>query len=281
MANAKIRGTALAVAFIGIGYAAFLVWDHVSYDDDGRQAVVDQHVANVQSVGQPAGLIVGGSNGYFSLSAAQLSAQRRERWYNASIINAGFTDQNFRSFIGMLARSMDPHQVKTIVYSSPDFYYRGATLARTSSDVSISGRKPFNLRPYLSMAGHAKASARCNPQHAQRDRQRQHPLPHRHVGRMTWSTRCAAVCDIRRAPHDGQNPRRLQLNASSLSWPQSPQRRRRKPWARMPHSRKASNSSLMNRGNSAPVLASVWAMKLAACCCTRRYSVVCSGRWRS
>jgi hypothetical protein len=28
-------------------------------------------------------------------------------------------------------------------------------------------------------------------------------------------------------------------------------------------------------------LASVWAMKLAACCCTRRYSVVCSGRWRS
>ena len=26
---------------------------------------------------------------------------------------------------------------------------------------------------------------------------------------MTWSTRCAAVCAMRRAPHDGQNPRRL------------------------------------------------------------------------
>ena len=38
----------------------------------------------------------------------------------------------------------------------------------------------------------------------------------------TWSTRCAAVCDLRRAPHEGQNPRRLQLNATSLSWPQSP-----------------------------------------------------------
>ena len=46
-------------------------------------------------------------------------------------------------------------------------------------------------------------------------------------------------------------------------------------------SRKASNSSLMNRGNSAPVQASVCVMKLAACCCTRRYSVVSSGRWRS
>jgi len=36
----------------------------------------------------------------------------------------------------------------------------------------------------------------------------------------------------------------------------------------MPHSTKASNSDLMNRGNSAPVLASVWAMSLAAWCCT-------------
>jgi hypothetical protein len=64
---------------------------------------------------------------------------------------------------------------------------------------------------------------------------------------MTWSTRYAAVCDIRRAPHDGQNPRRLQLKASSLSWPHSPQRSLRNPCAGMPHSRKASTSSLMKR----------------------------------
>jgi hypothetical protein len=46
---------------------------------------------------------------------------------------------------------------------------------------------------------------------------------------MTRSTRCAAVSDMRRAPHEGQNPRRLQLNASSLSWPHSPQRTLGKP----------------------------------------------------
>ena len=38
---------------------------------------------------------------------------------------------------------------------------------------------------------------------------------------------------------------------------------------------------LQSRIRSAPVLASMWAIKLAACCCTRRYSVVCVGRWRS
>ena len=36
----------------------------------------------------------------------------------------------------------------------------------------------------------------------------------------TWSTRCAAVSTMRRAPHDGQNPRRLQLNATRCSWRQ-------------------------------------------------------------
>ena len=69
-------------------------------------------------------------------------------------------------------------------------------------------------------------------QQAQRDGQshdpNEHPLAHRHV-------RYDVVDQVRRGlrhapgPHDGQNPRRLQLNATSLSWPQSPQRRRRKP----------------------------------------------------
>jgi hypothetical protein len=39
--------------------------------------------------------------------------------------------------------------------------------------------------------------------------------------------------------------------------PHSPQRSLRKPCARMPHSRNATNSSLMKPGNSAPVPASV------------------------
>jgi hypothetical protein len=67
---------------------------------------------------------------------------------------------------------------------------------------------------------------------------------HRRAGTcgLTWSTGCAAVRDIRRTPHEGRNPRCLQLKASSLSCPHSPQRSLRKP-----------------------------SMKLAACCRTRRF----------
>jgi hypothetical protein len=59
---------------------------------------------------------------------------------------------------------------------------------------------------------------------------------------------------MRRAPHHGQKPRRLQLKASSLSWPRSLQRSLKNPRARMPYSQKASNSALMNRGSSLRVL---------------------------
>ena len=45
---------------------------------------------------------------------------------------------------------------------------------------------------------------------------------------MMQSTRCAALCAMRRAPQEGQNPRRLQEKATSFSCAHSGQRRRRK-----------------------------------------------------
>lgn len=51
------------------------------------------------------------------------------------------------------------------------------------------------------------------------------------------STRSAAVSAMRRVPHDGQMPRRLQLKATRVSRAQPSQVMRRNPWARMPHSR--------------------------------------------
>jgi hypothetical protein len=58
----------------------------------------------------------------------------------------------------------------------------------------------------------------------------------------TSSASSAAVSAMRRAPQEGQNPRFLQLNATSFSaWHRS-QRTRRKPSSSRPHFRYASNS---------------------------------------
>jgi hypothetical protein len=52
-------------------------------------------------------------------------------------------------------------------------------------------------------------------------------------------------------------------------------------WARMPHSRKVSKSSLMNPGSSTPVLASVRAMFLSTCCFAAKRRGLRGRRWRS
>ena len=69
---------------------------------------------------------------------------------------------------------------------------------------------------------------------------------------MTLSTRWAAASCMRRAPQGGQMPRRLQEKATSFSSRQPSHERRRKPSARMPQARNASNSSVTNVGRPAP-----------------------------
>lgn len=153
------------VAFLGfcVAYVAFLLWDTHTYHDAGRQGIVDKHLVNISRGDQPVGLVVGGSNGYFSISAAQLTAQRLERWYNASIINAGFTEKNFLAYLRELASHTDPQKVKTVVYASADLFYRGAVSTRLTLDAEVDGAEPLSLRPERSLMNHLRNAALGSP----------------------------------------------------------------------------------------------------------------------
>jgi|GEM_PF-1943680 len=59
---------------------------------------------------------------------------------------------------------------------------------------------------------------------------------------------------MRRDPQAGQNPRFLQEKATSFSWAQSAQRRRRKPWARIPHCREGIELLFDKLGQARPGL---------------------------
>jgi hypothetical protein len=58
---------------------------------------------------------------------------------------------------------------------------------------------------------------------------------------------------LRHAPGpQGEEPRRSQPNATSLSWPQSPPCGRRTPWARSPHASKATKLALQAAPGQTP-----------------------------
>ena len=81
---------------------------------------------------------------------------------------------------------------------------------------------------------------------------------HRRTGRSgnTSSTRWVALSAMRRAPQLGQNPRLLQLKATSRSARQPSQATRRKPCSSRPQARKSSNSRATYRGRNLPSAAS-------------------------
>ena len=93
----------------------------------------------------------------------------------------------------------------------------------------------------------------------------------------TCSTRWAAVSAMRRTPQLGQNPRRLQLNATSFSWRQASHLTRRNPYSRRPHFRYASNDSMTKWGSETPSASSRWRNR-GKCSSTRAWSGACSGR---
>ena len=89
-------------------------------------------------------------------------------------------------------------------------------------------------------------------------RKRQHPLAHRYPENDVLDQVGHGLA-MWREPQAGQTSRRLQENATSFSWAQSPHRKRKNPWAKIPHSRNTSNSSLTNWGRPVPVSCSTWA----------------------
>ena len=95
---------------------------------------------------------------------------------------------------------------------------------------------------------------------AQGNRERQHPLAHRNPGddmvnqmgrSLMHAPRAARGADAAALRPEG-SPLGGQEKATSFSSLQPSQRSRRKPWARMPQARNASNSSVTNVGKPAP-----------------------------
>lgn len=113
----------------------------------------DQKVARIQSMDSVDALIVGGSNAVFSLSAAELSAQTGKSWFNAALLSEGFTFENQRKFLDVVAESIDPDRVETVVLSSVRHFHRGLDDKMFLTGLGYDGLKvPPVWLPYRSLA---------------------------------------------------------------------------------------------------------------------------------
>lgn len=127
-------------------YIGYLLYLAATYDDQGRAKAIKtqyQVVANQASVD---GLILGGSNAVFGLSAKQMSQELGMHIHNAALINEGFNLDNYHQFVINLSNHMRRNEVKWIFLSPMRILRAPGQYDEPTRDVT--GRaKTFTLLP--------------------------------------------------------------------------------------------------------------------------------------
>lgn len=138
-ANRFIHWVAIPAVFLA--YAGYLMVDRDDVYNRNRQGIYAAKLENFAGEGgKVTGLILGGSNAYYSLSAAILSEADGETWYNFALPNEAYSEANYHKAIETaFGRDDDRLAIKRVVYSS-------LLPLRTSSIAEfVTGRNDLNL----------------------------------------------------------------------------------------------------------------------------------------
>jgi hypothetical protein len=139
-----------AIPLVAVAYAVFLWIDH------NRNAhIIKHHIQDIQNSGSLDGLVFGGSNAYYSLSAEALSYHTGARWYNASMIQEMQSINRYENFIEDLSAHIDRTKVKYVVYSSV-LPYSTTVLAYYKVDKKIKGE---GIKPKTSVLAYINNAA--------------------------------------------------------------------------------------------------------------------------
>src|SRR5262249_31318004 len=122
----------VAIPLVTVAYAVFLCIDH---NRNLNIADIKHVIQDIQSSGSVDGLVFGGSNAYYSLSAESLSYYTGMKWYNVSIDYEAVTGTRVMQD---LSAHIDRTKVKYVVYSSILPYTPGG-LARYKLDRKVNG----------------------------------------------------------------------------------------------------------------------------------------------
>lgn len=151
MASVSRWGLRLGVLLVLAAYVSHIAYEAASFEDLGRRNIAEAHAHWISESPAINALILGGSNAYYSLSAELLGQRTGKRWYNASLINEGFSDANYGGFVRSLFKKEEAAQIELIVYSPISAYRRGLSKTREQYFGPVYGHPNLGLRPQKSV----------------------------------------------------------------------------------------------------------------------------------
>lgn len=129
---AMLRTICFSLCLLYLGY--------VYYVNGARKIndiIMDKQFQALKSHTQIEGLILGGSNALFGLSAKELSMKSGHVFINLSLYFEGGNIDNYSSYIRTASKQLNRDKIKWIIYSTIDFYFPHIE----KKDVGINGEK--------------------------------------------------------------------------------------------------------------------------------------------
>ena len=93
------------------------------------------------------GLLVGGSNVVYSLSAKQLDESTELQWYNFGLSSEAMTDPNYWKYITDTLNSRQRQNIELLVYSGIQLLSNGYIRQRNFEDSNAWGERPLGFTP--------------------------------------------------------------------------------------------------------------------------------------
>lgn len=149
----------LFLPFLFLVYFSYLVFDYINWNDGNLSNIVGKHKENTLNNNNIHGIVLGGSNAFFGLSAELLGEKSGEDWMNISLLNEGYSDENYWEFIGNVLSENQRLSITKVIYSSiTPLVDKEAFQLRGDTNQDLLGKKPIGLLPSTSLIAHLKNS---------------------------------------------------------------------------------------------------------------------------
>lgn len=99
--------------------------------------IIEKQRDNLQRKCNIEGLVLGGSNAFFGISASQITKKSNHLFINLSLYHEGGNAENYLNCVANTAKQLDHKKIKWIIYSTIDFYSRKIE----QREVGINGEK--------------------------------------------------------------------------------------------------------------------------------------------
>jgi hypothetical protein len=145
----------LFIPLLGIFYINFILWSDCNYLNRPVAEAIKNKQQAVNSLGSFDGVILGGSNAWFGISAKSLSTLSDFTWANLTLPAEGYSDINYANFISDSISDLKRQDVSVVVYSSESLV-RESTKYRKNTPSDIAGKNEISYKPQRSLASYTK-----------------------------------------------------------------------------------------------------------------------------